>query len=83
MGNLQNERETAIAVNATIAMSVYKKLETENKVYSMDYIDIAQLAIDCARIAIECVNTCKECGWTETVTDFIEPRILALYGINK
>lgn len=80
---LYDNRETAIAANAAIAMRVYKKLETENRVYSEDYVDLSQLVIDCARIAIECINTCMEYGWTETVTDFIESKLLKLYGINK
>ena len=76
------ERETAIGVNAAIAMSVYKKLESESKVYGMDYIDIAQLTRDCASISIECVNTCKEHGWTKNVTDFIERELLEKYGVK-
>ena len=73
------EREADIAINAILAIRVYKKLEAENKVYSEDNVDIAQLTRDCADIAIEYVNTYgEEYGWT----DFIESKLLKLYGIE-
>lgn len=73
------EREADIAINAILAIRVYKKLEAENKVYSEDNVDIAQLTRDCADIAIEYVDTYgEEYGWT----DFIESKLLELYGIK-
>jgi len=73
------ERESDIAINAILAIRVYKKLEAENKVHSEDSVDIAQLTRDCADIAIEYVDTYgEEYGWT----DFIESKLLELYGIK-
>ena len=76
------KREITIATNSAVAMRVYKKLEAENKVYSEDYIDLAQLTRDCVDISMEYLSTCgKEYGWTEKVTDFIESKLLEIYGI--
>lgn len=47
--------------------------------HSEDSVDIAQLTRDCADIAIEYVDTYgEEYGWT----DFIESKLLELYGIK-
>lgn len=76
------EREIAIGINAAIGMEVYRKLAEESKVYSLGEIDIELLCEDIATIAIKCIDSIKEYGWSENVTDFIERKLLELYGIK-